>query len=337
MAFLAANQDYGSKAKPTRREEVEVGVIFDFLDVKRLEVYPLRYTEDFSTSRKSESNPRSASQQGGIVPCFFREELVLEHVLQSIGLSKNESEIYLALLKYGELSVAEIATRSGVNRRNAYDCMSRLLEKGLIFEIVSSRDSRYRAVEPQKLTEILREKQNSLESIMPRLTSLYRATPIDKGSVMIYHGIEGWKNYMRDIVQVAQPFYCIGGKGAWMDERVMNFFPHFLEEAKRRKIQYKHLFDYEVGEKAHPILKQVGRNYKILPKGYSAPSSVDFFGDRVYICSKLYLGGVESDALFTVIVNPVIAESFRTWFNFMWDFCPASGDHERKAGRRTTR
>jgi predicted DNA-binding transcriptional regulator len=247
---------------------------------------------------------------------------MLENVLQSIGLSKNESEIYLALLKYGELSVSDIATRSGVNRRNAYDCMSRLLEKGLVFEIINSRDSRYRAVEPQKLTEILREKQLSLESIMPRLTGLYRATPLDKGSVMIYQGLEGWKNYMRDIVRVGQPFYCIGGKGAWMDKRIMNFFPHFLQEAKSKKIEFRHLFDHEVGEMAHPILKEVGRNYKVLPKGYSAPSSVDFFGDRVYLCSTLYLGGVENDSLFTVIVNPVIAESFRTWFQFMWDFCP---------------
>jgi hypothetical protein len=212
--------------------------------------------------------------------------------------------------------------------------MGRLLEKGLVFEILSSRDSRYRAVEPQKLNEILGEKQANLESIMPRLTSLYRATPIDKGSVMIYHGIEGWKNYMRDIIQVGEPFYCIGGKGAWMDQRVMNFFPHFLQEAKRKKIQYKHLFDYEVGERAHPILKQVGQHYKVLPKGYSAPSSVDFFGDRVYICSTLYLGGVESDALFTVIVNPVIAESFRTWFNFMWDFCPAPAGRQGGASRK---
>jgi predicted DNA-binding transcriptional regulator len=260
---------------------------------------------------------------------------MLEQVLQSIGLSKNESEIYLALLKYGELGVAEIATRSGVNRRNAYDCIGRLLDKGLIFEILSSRDSRYRAVEPQKLTEILRDKQTSLESIMPRLNTLYRGTPIDKGSVMIYHGVEGWRNYMRDIVQVGEPFYCIGGKGAWMDQRVMNFFPHFLEEAKRKGIRYKHLFDYEVAEKSHPILKKVGTHYKILPRDYSAPASVDFFGDRVYICSTLYLGGVDADALFTVIVNPAIAESFRTWFNFMWDFCPSHESLQKGSGRKS--
>jgi hypothetical protein len=56
----------GSEAKPTRSEKVEVGLIFDFLDVENPQVYPLRYTEDFSKSRKSESNPRSAFVAGGV-------------------------------------------------------------------------------------------------------------------------------------------------------------------------------------------------------------------------------------------------------------------------------
>jgi hypothetical protein len=157
---------------------------------------------------------------------------------------------------------------------------------------------------------------------MPDLEKIYRGTPLDKGSVMIYHGIEGWKNYMRDIIRIGEPFYCIGGKGAWMDEKVINFFPQFLKEAQRKKVHFRHIFDYEVQESAHPILKNVGSEFRFLPKGYSAPASVDFFGDRVYICSTLYLGGVAEDSLFTVIVNETIASAFLTWFKFMWDHCP---------------
>jgi hypothetical protein len=41
-------------AKPTRREEVEVELIFDFCDGKKPESYPLRYNEDSFSSRKFE-------------------------------------------------------------------------------------------------------------------------------------------------------------------------------------------------------------------------------------------------------------------------------------------
>jgi hypothetical protein len=39
---------YGSEAKPTRSEKVEVVLIFDFQCGEKPDVYPLRYMEDFS-------------------------------------------------------------------------------------------------------------------------------------------------------------------------------------------------------------------------------------------------------------------------------------------------
>lgn len=240
---------------------------------------------------------------------------------QKLGLSLNEARIYEALLRYGELTVGEIATKSKVNRRNVYDSMQRLLEKGLVFEIHEARESRYQCVEPEKLRELILEKEQLLLEILPSLNELYNTTPANN-AVYVYRGIEGWRNYMRDILRVGEDFYCIGAKGAWWEERLKHFTPTFLKEAKRKKINYYHLFDHEVQNSGHEVLKNVGKNYKFLPKGYSTPSSIDFFGDRVNISSKLHVGGVTEDMLITVIVNKVIADSFRTWFKFMWDFCP---------------
>jgi hypothetical protein len=49
---------------------------------------------------------------------------------------------------------------------------------------------------------------------------------------------------------------------------------------------------------------------------------VDVFGDHVNILSNGKIGGFDEDFSFTVIVNPQIAEAFRTWFKFMWEACP---------------
>jgi len=54
--------------------------------------------------------------------------------LQEVDLSQNEARIYETLVDLGEIGVAEIAQESGVNRRNVYDIMDRLQEKGLVFE-----------------------------------------------------------------------------------------------------------------------------------------------------------------------------------------------------------
>ena len=244
-------------------------------------------------------------------------------LLQQLDLSKNEAQIYETLLRNGELSASKIAVRAKVHRRNVYDAIQRLLEKGLVFEILERRESRFQAVEPRKLLELVKEKEVMVKNAMPGLEDLFSSIAHEQ-AVYIYRGVEGWKNYMRDIIRTGEEFYCIAGKGAWMDQRIMNFFPQFTNDAQRKNIKFNHLFDHEVKESTHDIVKYVGKHYKFLPKGYSAPASVDLFGDRVNVVSNIHLGGVDEDMSITVIVNQLVADAFRIWFRFMWDFCPPS-------------
>ena len=60
---------------------------------------------------------------------------MITEVLENLGLSKNEARIYETLLKEGESPVGFLAVKSGVHRRNVYDTLNRLIEKGLAFEI----------------------------------------------------------------------------------------------------------------------------------------------------------------------------------------------------------
>jgi sugar-specific transcriptional regulator TrmB len=242
-------------------------------------------------------------------------------LFQQLGLVKNESRIYETLLREGESSVGHISTKSKVHRRNVYDTLNRLQEKGLVFEIIQAKENRYQAVDPKKLMELIQEKAQVLEKAMPELSALYKGTPHEE-EVYVYRGAEGWKNYMRDLLKVGEDAYFIGAKGGWLDSRVKHFFPEFAKEAAKKNIQYHHLFDHEVKEDCKEIIPHVGGTYKFLPKGYSTTSAIDIFGDHVNIISGMKLGGLEEEFALTVIVNKQIADAFRIWFKFMWDFCP---------------
>jgi len=246
-----------------------------------------------------------------------------QDVFQQIGLPKNEAKIYEILLRHGENGVGFISDKSGVHRRNVYDSMNRLLEKGLVSEIVESSENKYQATEPKKLLEIVNEKTHALEKVLPDLEKLYFSSPTEY-KVYTYRGKEGWKQYMRDILKEGQPFYSIAAQGAWLDDRVKSFYPGFLEQVKKKPIKLHHLFDYEVKQSNHPILKYAGKNFKFIPKKYATTSGIDVFGSHVNIMHHQALGrvGAEDEILFTVIVNQNLADSFRTWFQFMWDLCP---------------
>lgn len=152
---------------------------------------------------------------------------------------------------------------------------------------------------------------------MPELEQMYRGIPHEEHAY-VYRGIEGWKNYMRDILRVGDDVYSIGGKGAWADERLKSFLEQFLKEVKRKNIGIHTLFDHEVKESNHKIISLVGKDYRFLAPEYSTPAAVDIFGNHVAILSHVGLGKVPDDASFTMIVNKDIADAFRTWFRLMW-------------------
>lgn len=246
-----------------------------------------------------------------------------QELFQSLGLAKNEAKIYETLLRHGESSVGFISEKSGVHRRNVYDSLNRLLEKGLVTEIVEASENQYQASEPKKLLEIVQEKAEAIEKVLPDLEKLHFDTPTEY-RVHTYRGKEGWKQYMKDIIKTGEPFYSIGAKGGWLDERIKSFFPSFLTQLKKKNIKTFHLFDHEAKTTNHPILKSVDRAYRFLPKKYSTTSGIDIFGDHVNILHNLHLGqiGTEDEIVFTVIINKNLADSYRTWFQFMWDNCP---------------
>ncbi len=254
-------------------------------------------------------------------------------LFEELGLSPNEGKLYESLLRCGELGIGELSLKAKVHRRNVYDSIKRLLDRGLVQEIVHRRESTYRGVTPAKLEQLLDERRARLARAMPSLLELYSAET-DEEFVTIYHGIEGWKSYMRDIIRVGEPYYCLGAKGGWIDERIRLFFlKTFLPEIKRRRIELFHLFDREVLDSGNQIINHVGPNLRFLPAGFSSNSSVEIFGPYVNIISRINVGEVDSRESFAVIQNRRIADSFRTWFRLIWEHTPP----QRSGGGRAAR
>lgn len=242
-------------------------------------------------------------------------------LLQNIGLSPNEAKIYETLLNIGVTGVGDISTKANIHRRNVYDALQRLVQKGLVFTIFQKRENRYSAVGPDKLMELVKEKERELSAVLPALRQLYQKEPPEEAA-FIYKGLEGYKNYMRDLVRIGKNTLFLGAKGLWYTPGIdRHFLNDFVVMAKKKKITYRTLYDPRVPKQLPTALKNVGGEYKILPKGYETTGVCDIFGNYVVTFTSVGVGNFGEDGTVYVMINQQLADSYRTWFNFIWDHC----------------
>ena len=114
-------------------------------------------------------------------------------ILQEIGLSNTEAKVYLALLELGSALAGEITKKSEVNRTNVYDALERLIEKGLVSYVISANRKMFEAVNPERLREMLREKQVKLDSVIKNLQIKYRENKSEEDAT-IFKGKKGIKS-----------------------------------------------------------------------------------------------------------------------------------------------
>lgn len=242
-----------------------------------------------------------------------------QELLGNLGLSPNEAKIYEYLVENGESGVSAIAIGAKIYRRNAYDALQRLVDKGLAFQIFSPSQNLYNAVDPDKLLELINEKHQELQKALPDLKKKY-SQRIAPEEAYIYRGLEGQKNIFRDVLRVGQDSYFVGAKGGWFDSRLDAARAAFFKEAKRKNIKFIQLFDNEVKGKLSHLPKNIpNHEYRFLPKNYSTDSGIQIFGDYVVTYTGLHLGRLDENVVFFLIRSHNLAESYRKWFKFMWD------------------
>ncbi len=249
-----------------------------------------------------------------------QEKLMHEELLRETGLSINEARVYEALLSLGESSVQQISTRSKVHRRNVYDSLTKLSEKGLASEVFVKGEKNFKAISPRRLLELLGEKQERINTALPEMLRKYESNE-EKEEAYFYRGVEGFKNYLQDILKAKETVYFIGAKAFWLDPRLSNYLPRFQRERKRLGIKFMHLFDYEIKEQKPEILKLVGKPYKFLPKKYSSLTAVDVFGDYVVAFVGVKPGELSDEPIQFVMKSRRLADGYRKFFQFMWDNC----------------
>jgi len=123
-----------------------------------------------------------------------------KNILENIGLSKNESAIYLALLDLGPSSISKISEKTAIHRPLIYKALPELLEKKLVSQTQKGKSIIYVAEPPNRLESIFDELKYQFFEFLPDLEDTYKANN-KKPKVRFLEGKDGTRRVFDDVVR----------------------------------------------------------------------------------------------------------------------------------------
>ena len=230
--------------------------------------------------------------------------------LKELGLSEGEVRVYSAILEIGISTINKIHEKTGIERRNIYDIINKLIEKGLISYTTEKGKRTYQCANPNRLLEEISKKEEKLQELkkqIPDITKVYESSKPEI-TAEIFRGKEGIKAIFEDMLGYKE-IYWIGGRFYIVKE-----LPHYWPNYNKRRIK--------AGVKWHNlVLRDAPKpptdkliSFKVLPKDFSGSPAIIFaYGNKVgnILWSKEFFA--------FVMESKEIAENYKRYHKYLWD------------------
>ncbi len=250
---------------------------------------------------------------------------MLEALLQEVGLSANESAIYLTLLQYPGSTYNQLAKLSQIQRTTCYAVCGRLTALGLIKEDLGKPIVRLNANPPTALTVKLQREQTGLLKkieLTKRLTTELSRAGLTKKFVepnitvteeaeigaTLEQRVHIWDQSVRQ---------NDGTVWGFQDSIFEKKYADFLRKRRKMFIQNEmqvKLFSDDPSYSTNKEIQIPSVDIRYLPQMVNFTASVYAQGDYVIMLSIQ-----ERPHYMLEIHEPVLAGNLRKYFNLMWE------------------
>ncbi len=226
-------------------------------------------------------------------------------MLEKIGLSPNETKVYLTLTDNGSLKAGVISKLAKLDRSSVYNALKLLLEKGLVSYALIGEVKWFQAVGPRRLLEYVQEQEDDVRSVLPDLLERHGRKRVE-GQVRLFKGIKGIKSIFLDMIRTGEDNYVFGSEGQFSER-----MPEFALQFKRMKKE-KGMKTVMVCRKDRRELDIAATSHKYLPGISESPAVTNIYGDKIAIL--IWTDEPEG----VIIENAAAARAYKSYFDFMW-------------------
>ena len=236
-------------------------------------------------------------------------------ILRKIGLSDGEIKVYSALVNLGASPLSKIHEKTGIERRNIYDILNKLIERGLVTYIEENKRRLFQISHPNKLIGYIEEKKHELdktkEEIEKEMPSIIEQFKFKKPEINaeIYRGTEGVKAVWEDTLNYKEVYWI--GSGRYVPKKLPHFFANWNKRRIKLKVKWFNLMRYELRKEVKSMQYE---EIRFLPKEFSGnPTFIAVYGNKI-------VNFIFSNYSFAfVIENKEIAENYKRYHKYIWD------------------
>ena len=235
----------------------------------------------------------------------------IEYELEYIGLTKNEVKVYLTLLRIGSNTAGKLAKECRLERTSTYNALNRLIKEGIVSYVIEANEKVFHAAQPEKLLDMFKEKEERTKLLIPKIKQLAKFER-EKENILKFRGYSGIKTVFNDILNTCKPGeeYLIFGSEGQLSKRLPTYAEIYVARKDKKKLKAKILIREGMRETGKKMSKYTSVRY--LPDYVKSLSNVNVYGNKVAI----FIWSQTQEAI--VIDNKDSADSFRAYFEFMW-------------------
>jgi len=241
--------------------------------------------------------------------------------LMNFGLTKNESIIYLTLIKIGESKVSKIIKESKFKSGKIYQVLDSLSNKGIISFVIKNNVKYYIPQNPKKISDYIKQKKLNIEQeesiFLKHLPQLEKEFNSKKEScnVRVYEGVEGLRSALFNFIEQLDKNSLILLYGANDDKErdVVLLWPKYGELTKKKGIKTKVIMTSITKEGKE---KRKGKSFKNYDKEYKYLKGTD--RSNFMVCNNITLlfNFDEPNCIF--IENDSYTQQFKELFDTLW-------------------
>jgi sugar-specific transcriptional regulator TrmB len=232
--------------------------------------------------------------------------------LKQLGLTANESSVYIASLRVGNARVSRIASEANLPKSTTNDTLETLLSKGLVSRYQHKNRFYFTAADPGVLNSWFERKQSLLTNLLPKLYATQR-TAAQQPSIRTYFDKDGFYTVEREILAEAKEILIIS-PAKDLDELLPDHFSKFMVRRLKRRIPARILIeDSPIAEYVQALDKTAIHQTRVLRPPVPFESLMLIWNNKV--------ATVSLDTQVTIVIqeNKNVTQMITSLFELLWN------------------